>query len=84
MLNGSPGLVVMDDDLCLIGRRFKSWRRIGWMEIFALICCKNSIACLKIPKMNDKRGWVGPLFKKRRESPPKSCCLECEPFVVAR
>ena len=62
MLNGSPGLVVMDDDLCLIGRGFKSWRHIGWMDIFALICCKNCIACLKIPKMNDKRGWGWPTF----------------------
>ena len=39
---------------------------VYWMDMtfFTFICCKNCIASLKIPKINEKKAGVGPLFKK--------------------
>ena len=65
MLGGSPGLVVMGGDSCSKDHGFKSWHLILDGHFFALICCKfcNDV-CLKIPKINDKRGRGWPIFKK--------------------
>ena len=45
------------------GRGFESQPRY-WMDMtfFTFICCKNCIVCLKRPKINKKRGRVGPIF----------------------
>ena len=51
----SPGLVVMGDNSFLRGCGLKSQRRILDGHFFTLICCKNSIVRLKIPKINKKR-----------------------------
>ena len=40
--------------------RFESRHRILDGHFFALICCKNSIVCLKRPKINEKEAGVGP------------------------
>ena len=37
-----------------------------WLKTFTLICCKNCIGCLKIPKINEKEGGVGPLLLKNK------------------
>ena len=44
----------------------RSWVQIpapysGW-TFFTLICCKNGIVCLKIPKVNEKEAGVGPFL----------------------
>ena len=38
---------------------------ICWMDMtfFTLICCKNFIACLKRPKINEKEAGIGPVKK---------------------
>ena len=55
--------------LCSRGRGFESWRCIqDGHDIFTLICCKNSIVCLKRPKINEKEAGVGPFFKKKKYS----------------
>ena len=60
---GRPGLVVMGDNSYLRGCGFESRRRILDGHFFTMICCKNCIVCLKIPKINEKEARVGP-FKK--------------------
>ena len=35
-------------------------------EIFTVICCKNCIVCLKIPKINKKEAGIGPFLKADR------------------
>ena len=55
----------MGDNSCLRGRGFESWRGILDGHFFTLICCKNYIVCLKIPKINEKEAGVGPFLKKR-------------------
>ena len=57
----------MGDNSCLRGRGFESWRGILDGHFFTLICCKNYIVCLKIPKINEKEAGVGPF--KKHESP---------------
>ena len=47
---GSPGLLGMGDDSCLSDHWFESQHRILEGHIKTLICCKNCIVCLKIPK----------------------------------
>ena len=54
--------MVMGDDSCWRGHGFES-RRCILDGLFALICCKNCIACLKRPKINEKEAEVGPFFK---------------------
>ena len=65
---GSPGVVVSGDDSCSRGRGFESRCVIYWMHFFTLICCKNSIVCLKRPKINEKEAEVGPFLKKNFRS----------------
>ena len=42
---------------------------IYWMDMtfFTLICCKNCIACLKRPKINEKEAGDGPLYQKAKQ-----------------
>ena len=52
--------MVMGDDSCLRGCRFKSRRHIlGGHDIFTLVCCKNCIVCLKRLKINEKEAGNG-------------------------
>ena len=66
--SGSPGLVVMDDNLCLRGCGFESRRGILDGHFFTLICCKNCIFRLNKTenKRNRGRGW--PIFWKKKSS----------------
>ena len=63
-LGGSTGLVVMGGDSRPRGRGIESQYRILDGHFFTLNCCKNWNVCLKKPKLNDKRGWDCPFFKK--------------------
>ena len=63
-LGGSPGLVVMGDYSCSRGQGvWISAPYTGW-AFFTLICCENSIVCLKRSKINEKEAGVDPFFKK--------------------
>ena len=69
-LGGSPGLVVMRDDSCSIGRGFESQHQMILDGHFLiLICGKNCTVCLfvcfKRPKINEKEAGWGNFFKKR-------------------
>ena len=66
-LGGSPGLVVKDDNSCSRGCGFESQRRPLDGHFFILICSRNCNVCLKRPKINEKEGWVGPLFNKMKQ-----------------
>ena len=61
-MGGSPGLVVMGDDSCSKGVKFKSWPHILDGHFFTLICSKNCIVCLKRMKINEKEAGVGQFF----------------------
>ena len=63
MPGGSPGLVVMVDDLCLRGCGFESRRCILDGHFFTFFYCKNCNVCLKRQKINEKEAAVG-LFRK--------------------
>ena len=61
-------LVVMGGDSCSGGRGFESRHRILDGFFVTYICCTNCNAvCLKIPKMNDKRGRGWPIFLKKEK-----------------
>ena len=63
---GSPGLVVMGDNLCLGGLGFESRCHIlDGQDFFTLNCSKNCIVCLKRQKINGKEAGVGPVFFKK-------------------
>ena len=62
---GSPGLVVMGRDQHSEGRGVESRHHILDGHFFTYICCKNWIACLKRPKINEKEAGVGPLKKTK-------------------
>ena len=59
----SPGLIVIGRDSRSEGRGFESRHCILDRHFFAYICCKNSIVCLKRPKINKKRPGLAH-FKK--------------------
>ena len=46
--------MVMGDDSFSRGCEFESWRCILDGHVFAMICCKNCIFCLKRSRINEK------------------------------
>ena len=61
---GIPGLVVMGGDFCSKGFGFKFQHCILDGHFFTFISCKNcNGVSLKRPKINNKRGRGGPIFK---------------------
>ena len=55
--------MVMGGDSRSEGRRFEFWHCILDGHFFTFICCKKcNDACLKRPKINDKRGRGWPIF----------------------
>ena len=75
ILGGSPGLVVMGGDSRSEDRGFLSQHHIlDGHEIFTVICCKNCIVCLKIPKINKKRPGSAH-FKKLKDITENCSCI---------
>ena len=58
-LGGSPGLVVMGDDSYTKSCGFEFHCYILNGHFVTLICFKNCMVCLKIPKINGKEAGVG-------------------------
>ena len=81
-LRGSPGLVVMGDDLYLKGHGFESRHCILDGHLFTLISCKNCIVSLKRLKNEKERRGLAHLKKTLRWCLPyngeENCFKHCK------